>query len=107
MEKVPTEYEEALVLVEYLRLKNHKFCHINNEVYTKSWVQKAKMMAQGTAKGFPDYLVIVNNRLIAVELKRTKNSTTSQEQKDWLTALNNALIPAIVAKGALQAIKFV
>lgn len=104
---IPTEYDEAMVLVEWLRLKGLRFCHINNEVYTSSWKQKAKMKAQGTAKGFPDYLVIVNDKLIAIELKRTKRSTTGAEQKEWIEALNNAGVEARVCKGAKEAIIFI
>jgi hypothetical protein len=104
---LPTEYQEALALVDYLRLKNITFCHINNEVYTKSWNQKRKQTAQGTARGFPDYFMIINNKPYCIELKRTKGGVVSKFQKEWIEKLNNAGVETIIAKGAKEAIDFI
>jgi len=104
---IPTEEAECYALADYLRFKNMTFCHINNEMYTRSWKQKTRQLKMGTAKGFPDYLIIVNGKLIAIEMKRTKNSVTSPEQKKWLEQLNEAGVPAQVCFGASQAIAFI
>lgn len=108
-EMIPTEAEEARRLVAYLRIKGYKFTHIANETGSgrTAMLQGRRNKQQGVSKGFPDYLIIVNNRLIAIELKRTKGSTITQEQKDWLEALQNAGVPARICKGALDAIDFI
>lgn len=96
-----------MLLAEYLRLKSYPFCHINNEVYTKSWRQKHKIQAMGSAKGFPDYLVIVNGRLIAIEMKRLRGGRTSPEQQQWIDRLNAIDVPARVCNGFLEAKDFI
>lgn len=104
---IQTEYEEALILADYCRAKKYKFAHINNEIYTKSWKQKAKMTAQGTAAGVPDYMIVVNNKLIFIELKRTKGGVVSLKQKEWINTLEQANVPVAVCKGANDAIAFI
>jgi hypothetical protein len=76
-----------------------------------------KMKKMGTSKGFPDLLVLVPIRgidgsvdcyqMLAIEMKRRRGSTTTIEQKQWLSILELAGIPARVCKGADEAIKFV
>lgn len=106
---VPTEAQEGRTLVAYLRVKGYRFTHIANETGSGRGArfQGIRNKQQGTSKGFPDYLVIVNNQLVAIELKRTKGSVTSQEQKEWIEALNKAGIPAKICKGAKEAIDFI
>lgn len=106
---IPTEAEEAKALVAYLRLKGYKFTHCANETGSGriAMLQGVRNKQQGVSKGFPDYLIIVSGKLIAVELKRLKGSTTSQEQKDWIEALNNAGVPAQICKGWYSAMEFI
>lgn len=104
---IPTELEECLLLVEYLELRGFKFCHINNEMFTRSWKQKNRQVALGSAKGFPDYLVLVGNTLVGIEMKRIKGSVTSQAQKEWIERLNAAGVETRVCKGCEEAIKFI
>jgi len=108
-QRVPLESEEGETLVAYLRLRGHKFTHIPNETGGSLEARRRaiRMMRQGTSKGFVDYLVIVNDRLIGIELKRVRGSKTSLEQHEWVSALNAAGIPTTVAKGAGEAIAFV
>jgi 5'-3' exonuclease len=103
----PTEEVEQRLVVEYCRLKNYDFWHTPNETYTKSWNQKRKNKEMGVVKGIPDLFIIINNKLIAIEMKRTKGSVTSKEQTAWIEKLNLANIPAKVCKGAEEAIKFI
>ena len=44
---------------------------------------------------------------MAIELKRTKGSRTTPEQLEWLGALIDVGVKAIVAYGAGQAIQFI
>lgn len=102
-----SEDQESQILADYCRLKNYTFCHINNEFYTKSWKQKNRQLRLGSAKGFPDYLIIVNNKLIAIEMKRAKGGVVSPAQKEWVETLNKAGVPTQVCKGADNAIAFI
>ena len=106
---IPTEAQEARTLVAYLRVRGYRFTHIANEtgIGKNARFQGIRNKQQGTSKGFPDYLIIVNNRLVAIELKRTKGSVTSKEQKEWIEALNNCGIEATICKGAEEAIKYI
>lgn len=61
----------------------------------------------GVSPGVPDLFIIVNARLIAIEMKRQKGGVVSTFQRKWITQLNNALVPTIVAKGAKEAIAFI
>lgn len=106
---VPTEAQEARLLVAYLRIKGYRFAHIANETGSgrSARFQGIRNKQQGVSKGFPDYLVVVNNKVIAIELKRIKGSSTSKEQKEWIEVLNKSGISAYIAKGADEAIKII
>jgi hypothetical protein len=103
---VPTEDAEQRVFVQWLEHVGLPFFRVPNETYTKSWSQKAKNKALGVKPGVPDLFVFVPGKyVIAIEMKRTKGSATSQAQKDWIAVLNT--IPgcqAFIAKGADEAI---
>ena len=107
--KPPTEAQEGRTLVAYLRIKGYKFTHIANETGsgTGARFQGIRNKQQGVSKGFPDYLVIVGNKLVAIELKRTKGGRVSIEQREWLEALSSTGMWAIVAHGAKEAIDFI
>ena len=107
---VPTEFEEGKVLVAYLRLRRIRFTHIPNETgHSPEAKRRAiRMKQQGTSKGFPDYVILLPNTLLAIELKRQRNSSTTPEQREWVAAFN--LIDnchGTVAKGAKDAIEFI
>lgn len=103
----PTEAEEQITFVNWLRLKKIDHWRTPNETFTRSWKQKTMNKALGVQAGIPDLFVIVNNKLIAIEMKRVKNSNTSPAQLYWIGKLNTAGIPTKVCKGAEEAIKFV
>ena len=67
---VPTEYNECLALVAYLRLKNIRFAHLDQEVWTPSFKQKFKAKALGVVPGVPDYLILLPNKILFIEMKR-------------------------------------
>lgn len=106
-ELIPTEYEEQVIVVQYLTLKGHKHTSIPNSTYTKSWNQKRKNTAMGLHAGFPDLVAIIDGNFIAIEMKRTKGGVVSKEQKEWIEALQEAGVEARICKGATQAIKFI
>jgi len=86
---------------------HYKFTAIPNSTYTKSENQKRRNTASGLRRGLPDLLIIVNDRLVFVEMKRTKGGVVSKEQKEWIEVLNNIGIPAQVCRGATAAINFI
>lgn len=106
---VPTEAQEGRTLVAYLRVKGYRFTHCANETGSgkSARFQGIRNKQQGVSKGFPDYLVWVNGKMIAIELKRIKGSVTSPEQKDWIAFLQSVGTPAAICKGAEAAIAFI
>ncbi len=107
MNDTPKEEVEQRMVVNYLRMKGHKFTAIPNSTYTKSWSQKRKNKDQGLNPGFPDLVAIVNGRFIAIEMKRVKGGVVSEHQKEWILDLNAARVQARVCKGAEEAINFI
>lgn len=107
---VPTEAEEGKVLVAWLRVKGLMFSHIANETgHSPEAKRRAiRMKQQGTAKGFPDYIIIIPSGILAIELKRQRGSSISPEQRAWIEAFNQCPgAEAVIAKGAAAAIKFI
>lgn len=104
-----TEYQECLTFVEWLQYKKIKFTHIANESGLPARVAmivSAKKKKLGVSRGVPDYMLILPNMLLFIEMKRKKNSRTYQEQKDWIAALNTIdNVEAIICKGCDEAIK--
>lgn len=116
----PTEYQESVVFADWLRAKNISFAHIVNESGGKgSLVYGAKLKRMGRSKGFPDYLIflpakqhptkliIVMPQNLAVEMKRKRGGSTSDEQREWLWRLEDQGFQTKIAKGADEAITFV
>lgn len=104
---VPTESHEHKLLVAYLRIRGFKFTHVANETGTRNKWIGVRNKQNGVSRGFPDFLVIAKERLIAIELKRIKKSVTAPEQTAWLAALNDCGIAARVCKGHQAAIVFI
>ena len=117
---VPLEDEEVMAFHQWLALNHIPHSHIPNETWGSTPAMKAraiKMKRMGTSKGFPDLLVFVPvygidgdpdaYQMCAVEMKRIKNSRTSQEQKEWLGILSASGVLCAVCKGAGEAIEFI
>lgn len=108
-EIIPLEEEEQIALVQWLEAlilagKDITFSAIPNSTFTKSWAQKHKNTKTGLRAGLPDLFLIINNKPLFIEMKRIKNSTTSQEQKNWIDSINRTgLIKAYVCKGFEEA----
>lgn len=104
---MPTEDDEQTALVRYLRLRNIPHFRVPNETYTKSWKQRAKNKRLGVQPGIPDLFVLVAGRVLAIEMKRQKGSTTTPAQRNWLILLNKHGIDGRVCKGFLEAKAFI
>lgn len=113
--KVPLESEEADTLMSYLRQRGLRFTHVKNETGRPDASGKVKNWKaiwdkkDGVSPGFPDFVIALPQVGVAyIELKRTKDSKTSDEQLEWVDELN--LCPgaeARVCKGAVVAIAFI
>lgn len=108
-EHVPLEAEEGKTFVAYLRLKGYKFFHVPNETGSSPEARRraGRMKQQGVSRGVPDYFVIVNHVLCAIELKRVRGSTVSPEQREWLGVLSACGVKCFIARGAAEAIEAV
>lgn len=107
-----SEYQECLWLVEYLEhLRNlgrvTMYSHIPNSTYTTSWAQKRKNMVMGVSKGVPDYMILLKNSIVFIEMKTEKRGTVSHEQAEWMRQFNALGIPARVCHGFTQAKQFI
>lgn len=106
---MPSEAEEADVLVAWLRIHNYKFHHSPNETGSSPEMRRraVRMKRAGTSPGFPDYTIIAGGHLIFIELK-SKKGYLSAEQKAWIAAFNKVdNVQAFVARGADEAIAIV
>lgn len=110
---IPTEKAEAQALMQYFTLKGYKFTHVKNETgrpdssgRVRNW-RAVYGKQDGVSPGFPDFVVVANSRVYFIELKRTKGSRTSEEQKEWIKTLQTAGANAAVCKGAEEAIAFI
>lgn len=104
---IPTEEVEQANFVQWLQARGYKYTSIPNSTFTKSWKQKQKNARMGLRAGFPDMVIIANNKFMCVEMKRTKGGSLSTFQKDWIAALELAGVPVAVCKGTNEAIEFV
>jgi hypothetical protein len=106
---VPTEFQEQVAFVQWLRLKGIPHFRVPNETYTKSYKQKATNKALGVSPGVCDlFVVLPYSCIVGIEMKRRKLSKTSPEQLYWQETLNT--VPncqAYIAKGCDEAIAIV
>ncbi len=109
----PLESEEQKALVQWLKFMNIAHTAVVNEQNMSgknrkmAMIQATKAKAMGRSKGFPDLIIILQEKVLFIELKRVKGSSTSKEQKAWVETLNALGHYAKVCKGASEAIKFV
>ena len=106
---VPLEKDECKTLVAYLRLRNIPHTHISNETGKG---RDAKFMGirnkqMGVSSGFPDYIIVLKDKLLFIEMKRVKGGSVSSSQKEWITTLEDAGQLVFVARGAEAAIKII
>jgi hypothetical protein len=106
---VPSEDDEQMQVVQYLELRGLKFTATTNHTYTTSIKQKMHNRRIGLRAGIPDLIVVLPGAgLLFIEMKRTKNSSTTPEQVGWIEALNTCPgVEARVCKGAESAIAFI
>lgn len=109
---VPTEQQECIAFSDWLDRqvvegKVEKFTHFpageKRDKITASLLKK-----MGLRKGFPDFIVAVNKRLIFIEMKkRDRTNRMSKEQKDWKEVLESMGHEFKETFGAKEAKEFV
>lgn len=109
---VPLEDDEEEAFTDWLELQGYVHWHVPNDQWTTSWSVKAKNRKLGVRKGVPDHWVIVptgrTRFLVAIEMKRVKGGTISDDQFEKIHALNKCQgVTALVADGCEEAIKIV
>ena len=117
-DEVPHEHDEAVALVRWLRVKKIPHAHISNEGKFNPQYMK-KRAACGVSAGFPDYIIFLPNKFLAIELKRRPNITktgketvrhckVSDDQIEWLQTINcYSYATALVAYGCAHAIELI
>lgn len=106
-----TEHEEQSVVVQYLKLKKIPYYAVPNGSFLagdkmRRVRQMARLKKEGLQTGVPDLVVLLPSKALYIEMKRTKGSTTSKEQKEWIVLLNClSYCEAVICKGAKEAIE--
>ncbi len=101
---IPTEEQDCYALAQYLRLlqnqgKIQMFTHIPNSTYTTSIKTKVRNKNLGVSRGVPDYLILTNNSVLFIEMKRKFGGVVSLEQLAWIKALSGLGYSASVCEG--------
>ena len=112
---IPTEFQEQEALCQYLDLKKIRYFSIPNEMglsMLNRYVairMGAKLKKIGKKRGVPDLAVFLPNKILFIEMKRTKGSTISKEQKEWINYLNTELsyAGASICKGWQEAKSYI
>jgi hypothetical protein len=110
---IPTEADEQMAVFEWAQWNMTKYpelalmFHIPNESNVP--VQyRVKLKKMGLKSGVPDICLPVARggyHALYIEMKRTKRSATSEQQKWTIAKLNAVGNIAIICKGAEQAIE--
>jgi len=99
-----TEEQEQEKFVIWLQEMKYKFSALPLSTYTKSWAVKMRNKRQGVRPGVPDLMIIVENFLVFIEMKRGDGGVISNFQKDWIEKLNSCTgVKAFVCAGAEEA----
>lgn len=108
-----TETQEQKALIQWLKLKKiFYFSVANGAVLRGNAMQRARQMnklkSEGLIVGTSDLIVMIKDKILFIELKRVKGSTTSQAQKDFVTKVDKfTYAVGRVCKGAKMAIEFI
>ena len=109
---LPTEEEEQETLASYLDYIGVWYCHVPNGGHRHVAVAK-KLKKAGVKPGVPDILIFDPPPAFpekvgtAIELKRQEGGVVSDDQNDWLDALEKRGWYRAVCEGADEAIKVI
>lgn len=109
----PLETDEQKTLVKYCIAKKLFYFSVpNGSVLKGNAMQRGRQMnklkSEGLIVGTSDLIVMLPTKILYIELKRVKGSTTTKEQKDFITNVSKfSYAVGRVCKGAKEAIEFI
>lgn len=106
MNKTTKEHIEQVTFVSWMRREHPEirfFAIPNGELRAPSVAKR--LQAEGVEPGVPDLFIPALK--LFIEMKRTKNSNTSKEQKEWKEYLESCGYRSEIAKGHEKAIECV
>ncbi len=109
----PLESDEQKVLVQYLKLKKIMYFAVPNGAMLKgNKLQRARQMAklksEGLVPGTSDIIAMLPSKILFIEMKRVKGSSTTKEQKEFIEKIKEFnYAEGRVCKGARAAIDFI
>jgi len=109
---VPKEYSEQKAVFQWAKLRENEHPELKGLFHCPNGGARdektgALMKAIGTKPGVCDLLLLVSRGTyhgLAIELKRQKGGTLTQNQKKWINRLNRNGYCAVVCYGAKEAI---
>lgn len=105
--KPPKERDEQILVCKYLDLKKIPYFAIPNGG-SRNKIEAGRMKQEGVKAGVSDLCVLLPEKVLFIEMKRVKGSSTSKEQKAWIELFNSyPHIEAKVCKGAVEAYEFI
>jgi len=116
---IPSEHAEQATLVQWFERQYPQYDHLlvasMNGAYLagnarQRAIQINRAKQAGLRTGFPDLFLPVRSKQwhgLFIEMKRTKNSSTSKEQKQWISELNTLGYVAVVCKGHRAAVEVI
>jgi len=117
---IPTERQEQIVLHQWCKRKKlHSFAVPNGGSRNK--IEASNLKKEGVTAGVSDYIVMLPNKILFIELKRARkrlksgklsisHTNVSDEQKIFLNTINEEFCKyasAVVCYGAREAIEVV
>jgi len=113
MEFIPSEHEEQKAVIEWVLWNQNKYPELRLLFAVpngghRNKIVAAKLKAEGVKPGVPDLILPVARceyHGLAIEMKRRKGWSLSNDQEWWIHSLNEQKYKAIICKGADEAIK--
>jgi hypothetical protein len=102
MLKLPSEHQEQVAVVQWLRRRGLIFFAVPNGAKMGAR-EGSKMKKEGMQKGIPDLLIL--NPPIALEMKRREGGRLSPEQEEWGRVFESLGWSWVVGYGAKDAIQ--
>lgn len=106
MEIIPTEHQEQVAVVQWMRLQypQHRIFAIPNGG-TRNKAEAQNLKRSGVMSGVPD--LFIPSLKLWIEMKRRKGGAVSAEQKDWIEYLRGCGYRAEVCRGFDEAKKLI
>ena len=111
----PLEKDEQIAFIDFCKAKGIDVVSTQNGFKMPkgnfNWAAYSNSLKRmGMSKGFPDLIVLARNKsqtheVLFIEMKRQKGGVLHDEQKEWITKLDEGGYCVGVAKGCQSAVK--